>query len=478
MYFFSLQASYQNHKMELFFANVNYRFQCFFNTDYNFINAVDSDTVTLHLLPGFFFTFPTDGNLFTRKSITNYDIENTSFGKFKEKYNLNGLQTSFLITGGIQSMQSFDPISSEFLDTTDDLEDTSIIAICNKSSSKSVNLKINFNNLAPRRIMNLRSYVFGMGYSKQINSKPFSFKNETFVLPRPVSQSCHDTNKKMVVQCLKYLLKYISSSELIKKMGLRTSSIYKTEDQFTEEKIEQPSDFDLHSYEYFDEDLLAGRITDMDIQNIFSEMITNGEYLKKSNIQKIVEEDQKWLKSHNPRQGIILTDNKCSIIYKEPPHIPLKNFTPKNIFHFLSLTVKVPESCEFLINYKNNDLVQCEQVNHLTYVVKEIPTLFKNGVISVEPFTEVLRNTTIQYPLFLKIQNNVIRKNFFTNNTNLSVLAVIQKTYNGVLSPSETHSLIFNRNLNQFLFFEIVDNSGKRVYINPNSYFSVQISIV
>ena len=121
----------------------------------------------------------------------------------------------------------------------------------------------------------------------------------------------------------------------------------------------------------------------------------------------------------------------------------------------------MPESCEFLINYKNNDLVQCEQVNHLTYVVKEIPTLFKNGVISVEPFTEVLRNTTIQYPLFLKIQNNVIRKNFFTNNTNLSVLAVIQKTYNGVLSPSETHSLIFNRNLNQFLFFEIVSNLAR-----------------
>ena len=464
--------------MELFFANVNYRFQCFFNTDYNFINAVDDETVTLHLLPGFFFTFPTDENLFTRKSITNYHIEKTSFGKFRDKYNLNGLETSFLITGGIQSMQSFYPLSSEFLDCEIDLESTSIIAICNKSSTKSVTLKMNFNHLAQRRIMNLRSYVFGMGYSKQINAKPFSFKNETFVLPRPVSQSCYETNKKMVVQCLKYLLKYISSSELIKKMGLRRSVIYKTEDQFSTQSIDQPSNFDLHSYEYFDEDLAAGRVTEDDIQTIFSEMITNGEYLKKSNIKKIVEEDEKWLKSHNPRQGIILTDNKCSIVYKDPPHIPLKNFTPKNIFHFLSLKVKVPESCEFLINYKNNDLVQCEQIKHLTYVVKEIPIIFKNGMITLEPFTEVLRNETIQYPLFLKVQNNVIRKNFFTNNNNISVLAVIQRTANGILSPSETHSLIFNRNLNQFLFFEIVDNSGKRVYINPKSYFSVLITIV
>ena len=482
LFIFSLQESYQTRGKELFVPNLNYRLQCYFNTDHVFLKTNPDQSLSLNLLPGFFFAFPTQQIINVRKSIKEYTIVQSTFAKFMQTYNLSSLETNFLITGGMQSLKSFDAVSDEYLETEVEIEDNNICVLCNNSSTLPITLKINYEALEKHRIINLMAYVFAFGYSKKINKQQITFQNEDFILPRPISQSCRETNKKMAVQALRYLSKYINSCELIRKMGLRTTSIFKSEDEI------MPSDTDniIDSIGYVDTPLFGdneitiseseGRISEDDVKDMYEQMILNGEYLKKANIEKIISEDQKWLELHNPRQSNISADHICNITYKNPASIPIKNFTSKNIFHFISFIIKVPESCQFLVN--NQDILQCENINNQPYVVSEISIEIKKSVININPFAIILRNEKIRYPLYIHILNNVIRKNLFTEHSSDSVLAVIEKSPSGVLVPIQTNALSFNRSLCQFLFFKILDSNGKHVYINPKCFFSVLLNVI
>ena len=117
LFIFSLQESYQTRGKELFVPNLNYRLQCYFNTDHVFLKTNPDQSLSLNLLPGFFFAFPTQQIINVRKSIKEYTIVQSTFAKFMQTYNLSSLETNFLITGGMQSLKSFDAVSDEYLET-------------------------------------------------------------------------------------------------------------------------------------------------------------------------------------------------------------------------------------------------------------------------------------------------------------------------------------------------------------------------